>query len=293
MNRTAWKTLIAMLWLALPIIALSYLMAWDRLPAQVATHFDAAGHANGWMTPEKSVIFALVSVTIMLTVFTVVLTLVRQGETFSWAMLGFSYVLVGVLVYANESIITYNLNGNTVRAWPVLAAVGAASAALVVGILATKRGPDLSSANVLAEEAHASHLWGLVLGASAAVELIVVIISRNPGLRIGMGLGAVILFLAAIFAWSGFHYTFTKSGIEIRTLGYRLQSIPVNQIREYGIGRWNVWRGYGIRGMGDCRAYVWGNNGVRIKTGEGEIFLGHCDPQRLIHDLDAIKQFAH
>jgi hypothetical protein len=108
-----------------------------------------------------------------------------------------------------------------------------------------------------------------------------------------MGLGAVVLFLAATLAWSGFRYIFTKSGVEIRTFGYRLQSIPLNQIREYGVGRWNLWRGYGIRGMGECRAYVWGNNGVRIKTGEGEIFLGHRDPQRLIHDLDAIKQFAH
>ncbi len=293
MNRARWKTLVAMMWLALPLIALSYWRVWDRLPAQLATHFDAAGHPNGWMTREKSLTFALVSIAVMLTVFTVVLTQVRKGETFSWAMLGFSYVLVGVLVYANESIISYNLNGNTVRPWPILVAVGIASAALVVGILATKRGPDLSPANVLAEEVHASRLWGFALGAPAAVELVIVIVSRNPGLRIGMGLGAVVLFLAATLAWSGFRYIFSNAGVEIRTFGYRLQSIPLNQIREYGIGRWNVWGGYGIRGLGDCRAYVWANNGVRIKTGEGEIFLGHRDPQRLIHDLDAIKQFAH
>ena len=293
MNRTSWKALIAMMWLALPLIAWSYWLAWDRLPAQLATHFDAAGHANGWMTPDKSLSFGLVITAIMLVVFTIVLTQVRRSEAFSWGMLGFSYVLVGVLVYGNESILSYNLYGNAVRPWPVLVAVGIASAALVVGILATKRGPDLSSANILAEEVHASRLWGSVLAVPAAVELVVVATSHNSGLRIGLGVGAVILFLAAILAWSGFRYIFTNAGLEIRMFGYRLQSIPLNQIREYGIGRWNVWGGYGIRGLGDCRAYVWGNDGVRIKTGEGEVFLGHRDPQRLIHDLDAIKQFAH
>jgi len=157
------------MWLAPPAIGLSYWLAWDRLPAQLATHFDAAGHANGWMTPEQSLRFGLVVTTIMAVVFTAVLTQIRRGETFSWAMLAFSYVLVGVLVYANESIISYNLHGNPVRPWPVLFAVGIASAALVVGILATKRGENLPPSNVLAEEVHASRVWGLVLAAPAAV----------------------------------------------------------------------------------------------------------------------------
>ncbi len=268
-------------------------MAWDRLPARLATHFDAAGHANGWMTPEQSLRFGLVVPTIMVVVFTAVLTQIRRSEAFSWAMLGFSYVLVGVLVYANESIISYNLHGNPVRPWPVLFAVGIASAALVVGILATKRGENLPPSNVLAEEVHASRVWGLVLAAPAVVESVVIAISHNSGLRIGLGIGAVVLLLAAILAWNGFHYIFTNAGLEIRTFGYRLQSIPLSQIREYGIGRWHVWGGYGIRGLGNCRAYVWGNKGVRIKMSNGEVFLGHRDPQRLIHDLDVIKQFAH
>jgi len=293
MNRTLWKTLIATMWLALPVIALSYWLAWARLPAQLATHFDAAGHANGWMTPEQSLRFGLVITAVMLAVFTIVLTQVRRSEAFSWGMLGFSYVLVGVLVYGNESILSYNLYGNAVRPWPVLVAVGIASAALVVGILAKKRGQSLPSTNILVEEVHASRVLGLVLAAPAAMELVVLATSHNSGLRIGLGLAAVILFLAAILAWSGFRYIFSNAGIEIRTFGYRLQSIPLNQIREYGISRWNVWGGYGIRGLGNCRAYVWGNNGVRIRTGDGEVFLGHRDPLRLIHDLDAIKQFAH
>jgi hypothetical protein len=293
MNREWWKALIALMWLALPLIALRYWLAWDRLPARLATHFDAAGNANGWMAPEKSLTFALVIITVMVVVFTIVLTQVRKGEAFSWGMLGFSYVLVGVMVYANESILSYNLNGNPVHPWPVLIAVVIASGALVVGILGTKRGTNLSCTNVMAEEVHASGFWSLVLGVPAGVELLVTAMSRNMGLRIGMGVGAAVLLLAATLAWSGFRYIFSDAGLEIRTFGFRLQSIPVDQIREYAADRWSVTGGYGIRGLGDCRAYVWGNKGVRIKTGTGQVFLGHRDPQRLLHDLDAIKRFAH
>jgi hypothetical protein len=293
MNRAWWKALIALLWLAPLLIALRYWLAWDRLPAQLATHFDAAGHANGWMAPQKSLTFGLVITSVMLVVFTLILTQVRKSEAFSWAMLGFSYVLVGVMVYAQESILSYNLHGNPARPWPVLVAVVVASAALVAGTLGMKRGQDLPSGHVLAEEIHASPMWGLILGVPAAIELVVTIISRNVGLRVGMGMGAAVLFLAAILAWSGFHYIFSNAGLEIRTFGFRLQSIPVDQIREYAADRWSVLGGYGIRGLGDCRAYVWGNDGVRIKTGTGQVFLGHRDPQRLIHDLDAVKQFAH
>jgi hypothetical protein len=52
-------------------------------------------------------------------------------------------------------------------------------------------------------------------------------------------------------------------------------------------------RGYGIRGIGNTRAYVWGNKVVHISTQNGEVFLGHNDPARLVRDLDQMKQFTH
>jgi hypothetical protein len=38
---------------------------------------------------------------------------------------------------------------------------------------------------------------------------------------------------------------------------------------------------------------VWGNKGVRIMLSDGEVFLGHREPERIIHDLDFIRQSAH
>src|SRR5258707_1034901 len=77
------------------------------------------------------------------------------------------------------------------------------------------------------------------------------------------------------------------------TLGFRLKSIPLIQIKQYEIGEWSLARGYGIRGIGNQRAYVWGNRGVRVEMYDGEIFLGHSDPQRIVHDLNVIKRYQH
>jgi hypothetical protein len=69
-----------------------------------------------------------------------------------------------------------------------------------------------------------------------------------------------------------------------------LRSIPKEQIRHYQPSSWNWTGGYGIRGLGQDRAYVWGNSGVRIATAGGSVFLGHAQPQRLIHDLDVLTK---
>jgi hypothetical protein len=94
----------------------------------------------------------------------------------------------------------------------------------------------------------------------------------------------------AVHVWTGFQYFFSSAGVEIRTLGFRLRSIPVEDIRQYAAESWNPVRGYGIRGIGNRRAYVWCNQGVRIQTTDGEVFLGHSEPNRIVRDLDSITR---
>jgi hypothetical protein len=48
--------------------------------------------------------------------------------------------------------------------------------------------------------------------------------------------------------------------------------------------------GYGIRGVGERRAYVWGNTGVRLLLSDGEVFLGHREPEKIMNDLNLIRQ---
>ena len=139
-----------------------------------------------------------------------------------------------------------------------------------------------------AEEQHGSVMWALVMIVPACGMVFFAGNVPLAGIRLTLIVSAIILFAAAAMAWSGFHYSFSPSGVEIRTLGIRVRSISAADIRSYAVDRWNVIGGYGIRGLGNRRAYVWGDSGVRIKTTEGEVFLGHSEPEKIIRDLDAI-----
>jgi len=296
MNRSWFKTLAWLMWLALPLTALRFWMVWDSLPLRMATHFNAAGQANGWMTREVSLAFALGLTVFLLVIFTVICYMaIRQQvpDRVSWSMLGFFYLVVAFIYHVNNSILAYNLTGKPVEMSRFLIAVPFVTVLFIAIYLASKRGTALPEGQIVAEEVHASSLWALVFLFPLALEVVLFRTIPVPAVRVGTGLVAVLMLICAVFAWSGFRYRFSASGVEIRAMGLRLRSIPQAEIREYGIERWTVLRGYGIRGVGRCRAYVWGNKVVHIKTQDGDVFLGHREPERIIRDLDAIRSFAH
>jgi hypothetical protein len=145
---------------------------------------------------------------------------------------------------------------------------------------------------VLAEETHSSRIWSLIILAAMLGPAISVAMFPAAPARIAMIAVAVVGTLSTAFAWSGFQYRFSGDGVEIRTLGFRLRSIPRQAILSYSIEPWAFIRGYGIRGIGRSRAYVWGNKVVHIKTTEGEVYLGHNDPERIVRDLDRVTGFV-
>jgi len=295
MNRTWWKIGVVLPWLGLPLIALRYWQVWDRLPVRMATHFNAANQPNGWMTREGSFYFIFGLYLCLVTLFTVIITVIHKvhaPDAAAWSVLGLFYVILGVLYYGNESVLAYNLTGAPIRLLPIVAPVLVAILVVVLITLTSKRGQSLPTGSILAEEVHAGRPFALIFLLPALIELAVIFVIPNTGLRLLLGGVVIVLFLAGAAAWNGFTYLFTSAGVEIRTLGFRLRSIPTEQIREYAADRWSMMGGYGIRGLGERRAYVWGNRGVRIKTSDGEIFLGHSNPDRIVHDLDAIKQFS-
>jgi hypothetical protein len=146
---------------------------------------------------------------------------------------------------------------------------------------------------VVAEEVHTGRAWSLLFLVPMLFAAGVVVTMPNPGTRIGAGLLTLIFAVVFGMAWDGFHYYFTRHGLEVRTLGIRLKSIPAGHIKDYSVHAWTPVCGYGIRGVGSNKAYVWGNRGVRIHTTDGDIFLGHSEPERIVRDLDVIKQYAH
>jgi hypothetical protein len=295
MTRTWWKIGIALPWLGLPLIALRYWMVWDQLPLRIATHFNAMNQPNGWMSREGSLYFILGLYLFLVVLFTGIITVIHKvhaPDAAAWAVLGLFYVILGVIYYSNESVLAYNLTGAPIQILAIVLPVFVAIFVVIAITFGTKRVRDLPVGNVVAEEVHSGRGWALILILPVLVEVAVIYAIPNIGLRVALAFVALVLLAAGAMAWSGFRYIFTNHGVEIRTLGYRLRSIPAQQIKQYAVANWSMAGGYGIRGLGERRAYVWGNRGVRIKTSDGEVFLGHSNPDRIVHDLDAIKQFS-
>jgi hypothetical protein len=294
MNRNLFRAITVLLWAAPVAVAARYWQVWEQLPGRMATHFDAAGRTNGWMSREESFQFSVGFVAVLVLVFFGILLLVDKKyplAKLSWALLGFFHLETWVTVYLMNSMVGYNLNGTPLNAVPVLVATPLGILIVLAVAFAEKRGSALPATDLIIEEVHAGKRWGVIflvplLGLIPALALV-----KNMGARLAFGAVGIILVVVFAVAWDGFHYRFTRHGIEIRTLGYRLKTIPLLQIQHYEPSEWNARGGYGIRGLGNHKAYVWGNRGVRVKLYDGEIFLGHSDPQRIVHDLDVIEQY--
>lgn len=293
MARSLYRVFSWVLWLGLPGAAIRLFMVWERLPMRLATHFDFAGRPNGWMTPKGFLVFILVTITAIATLSTIVAYRAAQPDISAWALLGFFYVVVGILCGAADGIVKYNLYGRSIPVAPFLIAGFGSLFVLLVVYIGTRRGPQLPAENLIADEVHGSRMWAAVMALPIVLMAALAGAASNLTVRLVLILPILLLVMAVIMAWSGFHYIFSNSGLEIRTLGFRLRTIPASQIRDYAVDSWGSGGGYGIRGVGNTRAYVWGKKGVRIHLWDGEVFLGHREPERLVKDLDAVMTFAH
>ena len=140
--------------------------------------------------------------------------------------------------------------------------------------------------DVLAVETHAGRLWSLLILLALVGPAVSVALHPAGPARFALVVVALLGIPALALVLGGFQYRFLRHGVEVRTLGYRLRTIPKMAIVGYSIESWGLPRGYGIRGIGNTRAYVWGNKVVHIRTTNGEIYLGHSDPERIVQHLD-------
>ncbi|HVI10168.1 MAG TPA: DUF1648 domain-containing protein, partial [Candidatus Binatia bacterium] len=289
-----YKTLAALLWLAPVAMAVRYGQVWDRLPVRMASHFNAAGRVNGWSTRVQSLAYSVAGVAVMTAIFFAVSYAVQAKyplAKLSWVLLAFFHVQLWTFVFMLNGLIAYNLGGAqlNVTALPIVAVVGII--AIVAVAVSERRGTSLARTEIVAEEVHAGKIWSAVLLLPVLVLAATAMAIPNAVARTTLGIVAGVSLAAFAMAWDGFHYYFTRHGVEIRTLGFRLKSIPALQIKNYEIQNWNPVRGLGIRGIGNHKAYVWGNKGVRVEMYDGEVFLGHSDPQRIVHDLNVVKRY--
>ena len=294
MNRRPFQFAIALLWLTLPLVAIQYWRVWDQLPASMATHFNAAGQPNGWMSRTVALEFGVGIMAFLLLVFTpILLAISRRGlDRFAWAFLVFCAVITGFVAFGNQKVIAYNLQGTPIDIEPFLIVVPAAAICLSIFFLGSQRGQALPASEALAEETHDGRAWSLVFLPALIAPFIALRIVPNSAVRLSMILVLLFVFVAVAMVWTGFRYRFLQHGVEITALGYRLRSIPRRQIVSYAAEAWGPLRGYGIRGIGSSRAFVWGNKVVHIKTTNGDVYLGHSDPQKIVRDLDLVMSYS-
>src|SRR5277367_4960461 len=111
MHRRIFQLATVFLWLSLPLVAVQYTQVWNQLPVHVATHFNAAGQAYGWMSRSQAVDFGVGFMAFLLVIFTALLlyNARHRVDGFSWAALGFCALVLGAMVEVNRSIVNYNL----------------------------------------------------------------------------------------------------------------------------------------------------------------------------------------
>ena len=144
---------------------------------------------------------------------------------------------------------------------------------------------------VLAVETHAGSKWNFLI-------LLVLMGPLIAAAFLPQGVPWPLVFAGALglfafyVSWKGFQYRFLSGGVEVRMLGFRLNSIPKQSILNYSVEPWPWIRGRGIRAWHKARAYVWSNRVVHIRTADGDIYLGHEDPERLVRDLNLVTGFV-
>ena len=110
MNRIWYKPAIWLMWFALPITALNYWRAWDRLPDRMAVHFDAYWQPNGYTSRQGSLMLALGITAFMLLVYTITGYIVfAQKPSVAWPILIAFYLSLSLLWFVNSWIVHRNL----------------------------------------------------------------------------------------------------------------------------------------------------------------------------------------
>jgi hypothetical protein len=314
MKRAFWYTLFVLPWAALAAFALWLWSVWDRLPARLAVHFNFHNVPNGWQTRVQFAEFCLLLLLLMTSVLVIVGWVMRRlaarKNRLAWGVVFSCDALLAMLYVVMVSLVRYNL-GEAAMPSPGLIGAGmiAATLGLMFSILANAlaqlkrpqreahwtppQGPvSRTAGRLLAEEVHSDRRWLLLLIPAAGLMSLRAATVHEWPVPIGLLIAALALILVSGMIWDGFHYRFTTSGLEVRSLGIRLRWVPLPEIKEYRVEE-HEFCGYGWRMAPGRQWFIWsGHRGVKVRTWNGDLYLGHARPERLVRDLDAMMKYA-
>jgi uncharacterized membrane protein len=112
-ERKIFQAAVGLAWLALPLTALKYWTAWDRLPMRMAVHFDVNWQPNGWTSRKGARMLALAGTAFLLAMFTIAGYASRRTSSIvaSWAIVAVFYGVLGFVYYVNGWVVDRNLGG--------------------------------------------------------------------------------------------------------------------------------------------------------------------------------------
>ncbi len=312
MNANVKRLLSWLPMLGLAALGLRFLLVWDRLPARMMSHFDAAGNPNGWSGRTEFAVTAFVILTPTFALLAVISDqLTRRKPFVGWFFLALNWVSAAITLTVFWSAVDANLYQTKLTIMPVwIFAAMALVLAFGVGIdwrwwISKRRREALQehkgSVQVIAEESHGSPVFAFIfIAVAVAVMILFAVMSAHRAqpvvAQIVLLLISLTLLVTAFWAWRGFLYRFTNAGIEVTALGFRLRRIPLSQIRSSNaeeVHPLTEFGGWGVKGFGTDTAYIWGGRkALHIKTFTGDIYLGHRNPEVLAAHLERIMHPA-
>jgi uncharacterized membrane protein len=110
MTAKNWRALTYLPWLSLPLVLISNLILWNRLPANLAVHFDLSGAPNGWMDKGRSLEFSVAALLLILSVSTIRLIYKRNrnGEIRAKDLLRHC-LAIGAITICMMGVLIYNI----------------------------------------------------------------------------------------------------------------------------------------------------------------------------------------
>ncbi|HEY3929379.1 MAG TPA: DUF1648 domain-containing protein [Candidatus Koribacter sp.] len=298
MTSRNWKIAMAVPWLGFAAMLLDISRSYGQLPARIAAHFNAAGVANGWM-PKHQLFTEVCLISFgLLCLFTFLLSRVTHVGGIGWLVMVAEYFAMGTLLMVTHGMMQIGLGETQTLDFPIGKWASFMAGVLVAGeifhVFALRRDVDVDHGQFVALERHGSNraAAGLAGVAVAMLGLPLALDVSGPGRMIPAVVGFVTL-ICAIWAYTGFVYRLSTNGLEIRMLGVPIRFVSAAQIASVNARACDALKdfgGWGIRGIGNMRAYVWGGDRcVHIHTHAGEdIYLGSSDAQQLARELESL-----
>ena len=287
-------------WLCIAGSVFYVTQVWSTLPPLLAVHFDLSGHPNGWQAKGSFIAMTLGFWIGLSILFSFLLSKGAKPSVFLPSLYFTAVAFVAGIVYT----IRANTGGNAPALLPAVVLIGTTAVLLwAIWSVITSFGrmptgqydkSQFLGAPLIAVERHRAG-WQAVIGLlGAAIISSLAMIPSGTSYKVAVLTAGAVTLVLSVFLALGFRYEIRATGVLVKGYGVTLRfiaapdvnsvlSVTCNPLRDFG--------GWGIRGGPHHCAYILGGHtALRIKTTQGEFYLGTREPDRLAQEIRAITR---